>query len=277
VTDRADEPCPTQSVQDALDAVLESIMRPLVTLPRWKFLIEAVSGIIRCRTLIQRDIACVLDEMEKAPGTVERRLGAHLNDPVLADVVNTGLLRHAAPRVQVYTPIAIDLTDTQRRHAWKTPGVEGNYERTVRNLADALGGSVGIDVMDRGMDSQRCFGCELQYRRWFLVRLCDRRRKLPIPGLSSPVYPADAVSHMAAWHTVRCRSFDKTSRSWKQRKCQITWCTTTVAVEYPNGTTEDRQFTFIVARRGRRTMFLLTNLTIDDGLCATSSTLSSPP
>ena len=319
----ATDPGEPQAVHDAIGEMLARIMRPLVSLPRWKFLREAVSGIVRQRTLIQRDIARALDETDKAPGTVERRLGAHFNDPALADTINEGLLRHAVPRVQAYTPIAIDLTDTQRRHAHKTPGAEGNYdgstgkpgwgythicaaavmpsgtgveflplyqetyglehvtgehkddpllvdssfahyERVVRTLEDALGGPVGIDVMDRGMDSQRCFGCEIHHRRWFLVRLCDRRRKLRIAGIPTAVYPADAPPHMAAWHDVRCRVFNKKTRLWKMKKCRIAWCSTTVSVQYPDGSVEDRLLTLVVVRRSSHTMFLLTNLTIDD-------------
>jgi hypothetical protein len=123
---------------------------------------------------------------------------------------------------------------------------------------------VGIDVMDRGMDSQRCFGCEIHYRRWFLVRLCARRRKMRIPGLPVPVYPAEALPLMTDWHAVRCRVFNKRSRSWRMKKCQIAWCTMIVAVQYPNGVTEDRLLTFIAVKRGSHVMFLLTNLTIDD-------------
>lgn len=319
----ADDRGDPQAVHDAICEVLARIMRPLVSVPRWKFLREAVSGIVRQRTLVQRDIARALDETDKAPGTVERRLGVHINDPALAGTVNEGLLRDAIEHVQVYTPIAIDLTDTQRPHAHKTPGAEGNYdgstgtpgwgythicaaavmpsgsgveflplyqetygmehatgahkddpllvdssfshyERVVRTLKDVFGGPVGIDVMDRGMDSQRCFGCEIYHRRWFLVRLCDCRRKLRIAGIPTAMYPADAPSHLDGWHKVSCRVFNKKTRLWKMKKCRIAWCTVIVPVQYPNGAVEDRPLTLVVVRRGSHTMFLLTNLTIDD-------------
>ena len=66
---KADDTDGAQPVQDALMDMLASIMRPLVTLPRWKFLHEAVCGILRRRTLVQRDIARALGETGKAPGT----------------------------------------------------------------------------------------------------------------------------------------------------------------------------------------------------------------
>jgi len=211
-------PGDAQAVHGAIHAIVTKIMRPLVRLPRAKFMHEAVSGIVRQRTLVHRDIARAVNETSKAPGTVERRLTAHINDPGLADSINAGLLSHGASRVHVYTPMAIDLTDTQRRYAHNTPGAEGNYdgrtgtpgwgythigvtavvpgddgveqlllyqetyalehthakpsddplqidssyahyERAVRTRHETLGGPVRIDVMDRGMDSRRCFGC----------------------------------------------------------------------------------------------------------------------
>jgi len=316
-------PHDAQAVHDAIHAIVTKIMRPLVRLPRAKFMHEAVSGLVRQRTLVQRDIARALNETSKAPGTVERRLTAHINDPSLAGSINTGLLSHGAPRVQVYTPIAINLTDTQRRYAHATPGAEANYdgstgtpgwgythigvtavlagddgveqlplyqetyalehtsaehadeplqiassyaqyERAVRALHDTLGGPVGIDVMDRGMDNRRCFGCELHYCRWFLIRLCERRRKLRIAGMPEAVYPADVPSHVHEWHTVFCRVFNKKTRTWRMQMCRIAWCTVLVEVQYPDGSVAEAPLTLVIIRRGGRTMFLLTNLTIDD-------------
>lgn len=303
--------------------MVSEIMRPLVRLPRAKFLCEAVSGIVRQRTLVQRDIARALNETSKAPGTVERRLVEHINDAALPGSINTGLLRHAASRIMVHTPIAIDLTDTQRPYARRTPGAEANYdgstgkpgwgythigvaavlpgddgvellplyqetyalehtsaehtddplqmdssfahyERAVRALHDTLGGPVGIDVMDRGMDSRRCFGCELHYRRWFLIRLCERRRKLRIAGMPAAMYPADVPRHVKEWHTVFCQVFNKKTRTWRMRRCQMAWCTVLVEVQYPDGSVAEVPLTLVIITRGGRTMFLLTNLTIDD-------------
>lgn len=320
----ADDRAPdAQAVQDALRAMVLTIMRPLVTRPRAKFLCEAVSGIVRQRTLVQRDIARALHETNKAPGTVERRLVHHINAAELPDAINTGLLQYAAPRIHVYTPIAIDLTDTQRPYARRTPGAEANfdgstgkpgwgythlgatavlstadgvtmlplyqdtyalehataaqtddaleidssfvhYERAVRALHDALGGPVGIDVLDRGMDSRRCFGCELHYHRWFLIRLCDRRRMVRLADIPTALYPADVPRHVNNWHTVFCRVFNKRTRKWRLRACRIAWCTVHVAVEFPDGSVSEVPLTLLLVHRNGRTMFLLTNLTMDD-------------
>jgi hypothetical protein len=134
----------------------------------------------------------------------------------------------------------------------------------VRALHETLGGPVGIDVMDRGMDSRRCFGCELHYGRWFLIRLCERRRKLRIAGMPAAMYPADVPRHMKEWHTVFCRVFNKKTRTWRMRMCRIAWCTVLVEVQYPDGSVAEVPLTLVIIACGGRTMFLLTNLTIDD-------------
>ena len=69
---------------------------------------------------------------------------------------------------------------------------------------------------------------------------------------------------MDVWHAVRCRVFNKRSRSWKLKKCQIAWCSVIVPVQYPDGITVERLLTFVVVKRGSHVMLLLTNLTIDD-------------
>ena len=42
--------------------------------------------------------------------------------------LNLWLLKSAHSEIHPFTPTAIDLTDTQRPYADKTPGVEGNYD-----------------------------------------------------------------------------------------------------------------------------------------------------
>jgi len=115
-------------VQDRLVSFVASLASNKVSRPDFKFLCEMVGGILRCGDLIIRHIALALNETSKAAGTVENRLSTHLQQPMLYGQVNEWLMNRTAKRIQVYTPIAVDLTDTQRRYADNTPGVQGNYD-----------------------------------------------------------------------------------------------------------------------------------------------------
>jgi len=115
-------------VQQALRAACTNLLARSSSRPTCKFIIEMSSAIARVGTVVIRDCARVLGEVCKAAGTVEKRLSAHLQDPALWRMINVVMLDQASPAIQVYTPIAIDLTDSQRRHAFATPGVEGNYD-----------------------------------------------------------------------------------------------------------------------------------------------------
>jgi hypothetical protein len=115
-------------VQQALHAAWADLLARRSSRPTRKFIIEMTRAIARVGTVVIRDGARVLSEVCKAAGTVEKRRSAHVQDPALWRMINVVMLDQAAPAIQVYTPIAIDLTDAQRRHAFATPGVEGNYE-----------------------------------------------------------------------------------------------------------------------------------------------------
>jgi hypothetical protein len=308
--------------QRELILAVHTVLAARVTKPIGKFVAEMVGAIARARTVLLRACAEALDERGKAPGTVENRLSANLQRDGLWESLNAAQLAAASAGIEVYTPIAIDLTDTQRPYAVKTPGVEPNYdgstgrpgrgythlcaaaitrtahrhtfaplyqdtfgleqettrapadngwadstfahyEQCVKRLSQTLGGPVGIDVMDRGMDDKKCFGCELSYRRWFIIRVCDRRRHLQYQG--RPFFPVELYQHMMHWHPIRCRAYDAKTRGWRGRHYLIAWLTVGVTVAYPDGSEERRPLTLLAIRdrKGRRHMLLLTNLTID--------------
>lgn len=311
------------AAQRELTLAVEVLLAARVTKPVRKFVIEMVGAISRCRTVVLRSCAAVLDERTKAAGSVENRLSANLQRAGLWQTINAAQLAAAAPAIGVHTPIAIDLTDTQRPHALKTPGVEPNYDgsthrpgrgythlcasavcrtaqhhtltplyqdtfgldqetaqaaaengwadstfthyqQCVKLLSESLGGPVGIDLMDRGMDDKKCFGCELHYRRWFMIRLCDQRRRVLFNG--QWFFPGELYQQVMRWLPVRCRAYDKVKRRWRKRRYAIAWLSVMVSVAFPDGTEELRPFTLLAVRdrKGRRHMLLLTNLSIDD-------------
>ena len=314
-------------VQHALHTACIDLVARHSSKPNRKFIIEMTSAIARVGTVVVRDCARVLSEVCKAAGTVEKRLSAHLQDPALWHMINFVILNRASPAIQVYTPIAIDPTDSQRRHAVATPGVEGNYDgsagaagrgythlcaaaihladngrqrqlvpllqdtfglehetaihadahadnawadstfqhyqKMIKNLSETLGGPIGIDVMDRGMDDKKCFGCELDHRRWFVIRLCDTRRYVRYGTMR--VYPQHFYATTTA-RPVRCLAYDKRRRQWRKKTHYIDWVRVGVEVQHLDGRVEEVLLTLLIVkdRKQRRRMLLLTNLTPDD-------------
>ena len=314
-----DKEC-TKKVNACLLEFIEKLTKNEVSRPIFKFICEAVGGILICRNLVIREMATALMEDSKAPGTVEKRFSVHLQDVGFSDKINFCLLKFASPRIQVYTPIAIDLTDTQRPYANKTPGVEKNYdgsigkggkgykhfgaaaifrtkegreilpvyqetfglneetkligeenpeidseynhfEKCIKSFSETLGGPIGIDVFDRGADDKKYFGCELHYRRWFLIRMCEKLRYVSYKGKN--YYLKDLLPKIK-WHTKKCRIYDKKKKKWRKRNRQIGWLEIQVEVQFPDGKTEIKDLVLVVVKFKNRKMFLLTNLTIDD-------------
>lgn len=314
-------------VQQALHTACTNLLARRSSRPTCKFIIEMTSAIARVGTVVVRDCARVLGEVCKAAGTVEKRLSAHLQDPALWRMINVAMLDQAAPEIQVYTPIAIDLTDSQRRHAFATPGVEGNYDgsagvpgrgythlcaaaihladngrqrqlapllqdtfglehetaahaaahadnawadssfqhyqQMIKCLSETLGGPIGIDVMDRGMDDKKCFGCELDHRRWFIIRVCNTRRHVRYETMR--VHPEYFYATTTA-RPVRCHVYDKRRRQWRKKIYRIDWVRVGVEVQHLDGRVEEVLLTLLMVkdRKQRRRMLLLTNLTPDD-------------
>jgi hypothetical protein len=58
----------------------------------------------------------------------------------------------------------------------------------------------------RFSDDKKCLGCELDHRRWFIIRLCDTRRHVRYETLR--VVPAYFYATTTA-RPVRCRVDDK--------------------------------------------------------------------
>ena len=314
-----DKEC-VKKVNTRLMKFIECLTHKEVSRPVFKFICEAVGGILISGNLIIRSMAVALMEDNKAPGTVEKRISLHLRDENLHNKINSWLLKSASPEIQVYTPIAIDLTDTQRPHADKTPGVEKNYdgstgktgkgykhlgaaaiiktkggreflplyqdtfglneetkligndnpeidseynhfEKCIKSLSETFGGPVGIDIFDRGGDDKKYFGCELHYRRWFLIRMCKALRYVSYKGKN--YYPKNLLPFVQ-WHTTKCQVYDKKKKKWKKRNRQIGWLEVEVKVQYPNGKTETKKLVLVVVKFKKRKMFLLTNLTVDD-------------
>ena len=118
----------SKAVHKRLVKFVEKMVNDKITRPEFKFICEAVGGILFAGNLIVRNIALALIEKSKAPCTIEKRISLHLQKPDLFHNVNLWLLKSAHSKIHPFTPIAIDLTDTQRPYADKTPGVEGNYD-----------------------------------------------------------------------------------------------------------------------------------------------------
>ena len=115
-------------VHKRLIEFVEKMVCNEVSRPEFKFICEVVGGILLAGNLIIRNIALALMEDSKAPCTVEKRISLHLQNPDLFRDINLWLLKSAHSKIHPFTPIAIDLTDTQRPYANKTPGVEENYD-----------------------------------------------------------------------------------------------------------------------------------------------------
>lgn len=120
-----------KAVHKRLIEFVHKIVSGNISRPDFKFICEITGGILFAANLVIRDISVALMENSKAPCTVEKRLSLHLQNPNLFHNINSWLLESMKSEIHVYTPIAIDLTDTQRIYAKKTPGVELNYDGSL--------------------------------------------------------------------------------------------------------------------------------------------------
>jgi len=87
-----DKEC-VKKVNTRLMKFIECLTHKEVSRPVFKFICEAVGGILISGNLIIRSMAVALMEDNKAPGTVEKRISLHLRDEHLHNKINSWLLK----------------------------------------------------------------------------------------------------------------------------------------------------------------------------------------